>query len=205
MMGRKQDHVVNALASSEERQTRAPLQLDREALEEAGSGRGFWLNLRNAETARDLIDLAVEIDSPMVEAPVPPLRKLEKEQARLTRALRNAYKARQEALVDALDRELEKVRWQLKAHELGVGESASYYNAQTKRENIWRMFDIWKEHGGKGNGFSMTSEEPRRLVGPMIKLVEEAFKQAGIPEDRWPDPQTIRRIIWRPKTKRVTK
>ena len=92
---------------------------------------------------------------------------------------------------------------QLKAHELGVGEPASYFNAWTKRENIWWMFKIWKEHGGKGNGFSMTSEEPRRLVGPMIRLVEEAFKQAGIPEDRWPSPQTIRRIIWTPKTKRV--
>jgi hypothetical protein len=180
---------------SKERQTRGPLQSDRQALENAGSGRGFRLNLCDDETAHFLIELAIQIDSCMVDPLVPPLRKLESERGRLTRALRNARKAKKEYLIDAVERALNEVEGQLKAHELGVGESASYYNAQTKRENIWRMYDIWKEHGGKGNGFYMTSEEPRRLAGPMIRLVEEAFKQAGIPEDRWPDPQTIRRIV----------
>jgi len=69
-------------AVSEERQTRAPLQCDRRALENAGSGRGFRVNLFDYETARFLIELAIQIDTPMVEPPVPPLRKLESERAR---------------------------------------------------------------------------------------------------------------------------
>jgi hypothetical protein len=59
---------------------------------------------------------------------------------------------------------------------------------------VEEIMKIWREHGGKGPP-SHYSDFLKKHDGPLICLLLELFKQAGIPEDRRPKPHTLHNAI----------
>lgn len=79
---------------------------------------------------------------------------------------------------------------------LGYDDSGVPYRewpVQARRELVKMVLEIWRAHGGQGNGSYSTRRMDVKHVhdGPMIRLLEELFRQAGIPAKSWPSPHTL--------------
>jgi hypothetical protein len=63
---------------------------------------------------------------------------------------------------------------------------------RVRREVVKMILEIWRRHGGQGNGsYSTTMDVKHVHDGPMIRLLEELCRQAGIPAKSWPSPHTL--------------
>lgn len=61
-----------------------------------------------------------------------------------------------------------------------------------RRELVGMVLEVWREHGGKGTPSLATFSDGRHdHDGPVVRLITELFRQAGIPAKHWPSSHTI--------------
>ena len=58
------------------------------------------------------------------------------------------------------------------------------------------VLEVWHEHSAK-RATSFYSRSKQRHDGPAIRLLQELFRQAGVPESDWPGPHSLHDAIQR--------